>query len=86
MTVTQLMPQLQRLSRADKLRVIKTLVQDLEAELLGAVDSEFSRPSTWSGKDDWLLSQVVGTWTPEDEVEFQENTKFFGEVDEALWN
>lgn len=85
MMMTQLMPQLQRLSRADKLKVIKTLVQDLETELLNPVPKQ-GLPVAWSSKDDWLLSQVVGSWTSEDEVEFREHTQFFGGVDEALWN
>ena len=71
MTVTELLPQLHRLSRLEKLKVIQFLVQDLEPE-------HFNQDDT--------LSLLSGTWTAEDEAEFLDNTQPFREVEESLWS
>jgi hypothetical protein len=52
MTVTELLPQLHSLSRDEKLKVIKFLVQDLEMEELSSEDlvineSVFLSPQDW---------------------------------------
>lgn len=81
MTITNLLPQLHNLSREDKLRIIKFLLQDLHEG-----GSRENDAVLLSERDRFLLAQVMGTWTETDEAEFLENTKAFREVDESLWN
>ncbi|MBP0026913.1 hypothetical protein [Roseofilum sp. Guam] len=81
MTVTNLLPQLHHLSRQDKLKMIKFLLQDLHE--LGSREDD---TVLLSDRDRLLLTQVVGNWTETDEAEFLEKTKAFREVDESLWN
>ncbi|MDJ1174664.1 hypothetical protein [Roseofilum capinflatum] len=81
MTITNLLPQLHDLSRQDKLKLIKFLLQDLHE-----AGSSNNDAVLLSERDRVLLSQVVGTWTETDEAEFLENTQAFREVDESLWN
>jgi ribosomal protein L18E len=71
MKIAELLPQLHNLSRNEKLKVIKFLVQDLERK-------EFDR-------DDVLLSRLAGTWTDADEAEFFAHTESFREIEENLW-
>jgi hypothetical protein len=67
-----LLPRLHNLSRDEKLKLIKFLVQDLETNNI-----DFDRD---------LLSQLAGTWTGADETEFLQNTEAFREVEESLWS
>lgn len=79
--VTNLLPQLHHLSKQDKVKIIKFLLQDLHE--VGSRDDD---AALLSDRDRFLLAQVVGSWTETDEAEFSENTKAFREVDESLWN
>ncbi|GBE72994.1 hypothetical protein myaer87_02210 [Microcystis aeruginosa NIES-87] len=36
--------------------------------------------------DQILLSQLAGTWTEVDEIDFLQNTEAFREVEESLWS
>jgi hypothetical protein len=71
MNVTELLPQLHRLSKLEKVKIIQFLVQDLESENL---------------EQDNVLLHLSGTWTAEDEAEFLDHTSPFRMVEEKLWN
>ncbi len=65
-----LLPRLHNLSRDEKLKLIKFLLQDSETN---NADS-----------DQTLLSQLAGTWTEADEMDFLQNTEAFRAVEESL--
>ncbi len=67
-----LLSQLHNLSRHEKLKLIKFLLQDSETN---NADS-----------DQTLLSQLAGTWTEADEMDFLQNTEAFRAVEESLWS
>ncbi|MBE9245722.1 hypothetical protein IQ223_14710 [Microcystis aeruginosa LEGE 00239] len=54
------------------MKLIKFLLQDLGTN---NVDS-----------DQTLLSQLAGTWTEADEMDFLQNTEAFRAVEESLWS
>jgi uncharacterized protein (DUF1778 family) len=56
MTITNLLPQLHNLSRDEKLKIIKFLVQDLEAEEVNS-ESLITTESVFLSQQDW--EQVI---------------------------
>lgn len=67
-----LLSQLHNLSRDEKLKLIKFLLQDL-----GTKNAD---------SDQTLLSQLAGTWTEADEMDFLQNTEAFRAVEESWWS
>lgn len=67
MILRELLPRLYQLSIEEKLKAIEWLAREVK---------KTRNPVP----DDILLSELAGTWTVADEVEFRENTRAFGEV------